>query len=64
MYSRAAFSGYSNNARLIPAIQQCAQNKSGQDFMGLRKFTSENDSSKVPVDLKKLESMQDIVVCL
>lgn len=51
-------------ARLIASIQQCAQNKSRQDFVGLRKFTSKGDSSSVPMDLKKLETMQGMVVSL
>lgn len=46
-------------ARLIASIQQCAQ-----DFMGLRTFISKSDSSLVPVDLKKLETMQGMVVSL
>lgn len=32
--------------------------------MGLRKFTSKDDSSKVPVDLKKLKILQGMVVSL
>lgn len=51
-------------ARFIAAIQQCAQNKSSQDFSGLRKFTSKGDGSLVPVDLKKLETVQGMVVSL